>query len=561
MTKTIHLILIIATCACLAGARPGAAGTGFTLRGVCFVDTDNSASFDPDEQGLDNATIAISRVVLGFFLNPVRSLRTDAAGAYECSDLSGGIYQIECLPPVDCPSLNRNPALLTLGPRHPERLLDFAFGPADAEALPVEVVLQADLENVPEGDAVVLSWTSANADTLSIDNGIGEVALAGARTIYPTGNITCTATATGPGGTARAAVSVTVLPKDGPTPAVPALSAAAGDGKVGLAWVNPADPLWQKTLIVRSTETYPATPAEGETIYEGTGTDWIDENRTPGVTCYYAAFSCTAGAGCDGHPARAAATPLDVSGADWNDWLTGPDPFADEVTEFEPAVLSGDPFGRESFPDVVLGPPCGKGALGGSVDVLSLGARVAGDNATGEACGGTITLKFTDNLIVNGPGPDFTVFENSFTIDPAYGRGMLIEPAVVSVSQDGRTFYRFPCDFVPLAIDDPEDIELWQHCADTAHYPNGFAGVHPVYANGLDPDPSDPEVSGGDNFDLDDLEGVALRWVRYVRIQATGDNCMTDADGDLIRHTPYTGACSGSFNSGFDLDAISAIHY
>src|SRR5882724_8752844 len=75
-------------------------------------------------------------------------------------------------------------------------------------------------------------------------------------------------------------------------------------------------------------------------------------------------------------------------------------PFADAVVSFAPGAHAG--FGADNLPAVVLGPPVGGGDLQGSLDVVSLGD------------GGSITLGFRENSICDGPGADFTVFENAF---------------------------------------------------------------------------------------------------------------------------------------------------
>ncbi|MFN2350612.1 MAG: hypothetical protein ABR497_01560, partial [Kiritimatiellia bacterium] len=126
-------------------------------------------------------------------------------------------------------------------------------------------------------------------------------------------------------------------------------------------------------------------------------------------------------------------------------------------------------------------------------------------------------------------------------------------PAVVSVSQDGLHWQQFPVRFSPRF--DPATGELnlkHPYC-----YHTGFAGVNPVLSNGLDPDPTDPQVSGGDSFDIAEL---GLEWIRYVRIQSTGNRWLHDADGVLIHHTDDFGAASrGDSKAGFDLDAIAAV--
>jgi hypothetical protein len=179
----------------------------------------------------------------------------------------------------------------------------------------------------------------------------------------------------------------------------------------------------------------------------------------------------------------------------------------DEVVAFNPGPAAG--FGSDKFPEIVLGPPQGSGAGAGSFHVLSLGI------------GGEIILK-SATAILDGAGVDFIVFENPF-----YAGGNpktpFAEPGQVSVSQDGVSYFHFPCDFTNSA-----DL-----------YP-GCAGVHPVYANPLTNtiDPTDPSVAGGDGFDLED---VGLAWAQYVRIKDKS-------------------SVGGGISAGFDLDAISIVH-
>ncbi len=183
------------------------------------------------------------------------------------------------------------------------------------------------------------------------------------------------------------------------------------------------------------------------------------------------------------------------------------DPWADEVVDFQP----GEPwtrFGYLFFPENVLGPPTPSAAVtmynpsNSADEILSLGH------------GGQIVLAFTDNVIVDDQGPDFTVFENCFvnlwTGEP------FVEAGKVAVSQDGQTWFEFPYDTLTL---------------------EGLAGAHPV-KNTLEP--LQPEISGGDPFDL---ATVGLEWARYVRITDLGDEWQ-----------------EGPYNGDFDLDAVVAVH-
>jgi hypothetical protein len=205
------------------------------------------------------------------------------------------------------------------------------------------------------------------------------------------------------------------------------------------------------------------------------------------------------------------------------------DPFADRVVTY--AIGVGGGARVDDLPGVVTGPPRGGGAFQGTLDTFSLGL------------GGSITVEFTDNVIVDGPGVDFTVFENAFLPHGVNTENPYAEPGRVSVSEDGVAWTAFPC-----AMDAPP-------------FHPGCAGVYPVFANADDPDapsplgpsttpiadlvgvPFDgfvpPAGSGGDSFDLADL-GVAR--VRFVRI-----------DGGQI--DPRLAGLSG-----FDLDAIAALN-
>ncbi len=187
------------------------------------------------------------------------------------------------------------------------------------------------------------------------------------------------------------------------------------------------------------------------------------------------------------------------------------DPFIDAVASFTPGIGAG--FGADMLPDIVLGPPRGAGLVLGSLDVASLGAD------------GVIVLRFGLPMICDGPGPDFTVFENAFHSGAPAGP-IFAEYGIVAVSQDGVNFVDLPYDPV-------------------THI--GLAGQTPVLSspdNGVDP--LDPAVSGGDSFDL---AAIGLAWAAYVRITDPGAT-IPDPGNQL----------PGGTTAGFDLDAIAAVH-
>ena len=216
------------------------------------------------------------------------------------------------------------------------------------------------------------------------------------------------------------------------------------------------------------------------------------------------------------------------------------DPYIDSVVEFQIGDSQDASFSDSSK---VLGPPCSfdDQGLGGSVDVYNLGI------------GGSITVEFTDNVIYDGPGIDFVVFENPFYIGGDFSR-VYVEPAYVFVSSDGDNYTSFTADYMqqnpPLtAGDDNPD-----------HYLN-FAGIHPVFSNPENGcNPLNPLESGGDAFDLSDVReaalerGIDLQNIRFIRIQDVRRGIDVDKDGEIIPGT------TNPLVNGFDLDAIAAIH-
>ena len=133
--------------------------------------------------------------------------------------------------------------------------------------------------------------------------------------------------------------------------------------------------------------------------------------------------------------------------------------------------------------------------------------------------GGTIVLGFTEHVIVDGPGTDFTVFENAFKYSSSR---IYAEPAVVSVSSDGITWKEFPFNAQTL---------------------DGCAGVTPTSGQ----DPFDASQSGGDAFDLVDIGADSIRWIKIVDI--------TDSVLLNTNHPYYDPTLTG-----FDLDAIVSAH-
>jgi hypothetical protein len=73
------------------------------------------------------------------------------------------------------------------------------------------VAFTAAPDLLPPGGSSTLTWTTTDADTVTIDNGVGSVNLNGSQTVSPTVETIYTLTAVGTGGTTTASVTVKML--------------------------------------------------------------------------------------------------------------------------------------------------------------------------------------------------------------------------------------------------------------------------------------------------------------------------------------------------------------
>jgi hypothetical protein len=96
-------------------------------------------------------------------------------------------------------------------------LLEFDLVPLDEGSICTPVVLPApsvylfaDKTSVINGDTVRLGWFAFNVNTITIDNGIGEVNAIGFRDVLITQDTTFTATATNESGTDTSSIEITV---------------------------------------------------------------------------------------------------------------------------------------------------------------------------------------------------------------------------------------------------------------------------------------------------------------------------------------------------------------
>ena len=138
------------------------------------------------------------------------------------------------------------------------------------EPLPT-ITFTASPTNIGQGSSSTLTWTSSNSTSVTIDNGIGTVALSDSRQVTPAANTTYTATVTGPGGVTTASASVTVIPRPTITIAINPSTVKAGQTAT-LTWnssnatsvtfdngIGSVPPSGSRTVTPADTTSYTAT--------------------------------------------------------------------------------------------------------------------------------------------------------------------------------------------------------------------------------------------------------------------------------------------------------------
>jgi len=151
--------------------------------------------------------------------------------------------------------------------------------------------------------------------------------------------------------------------------------------------------------------------------------------------------------------------------------------------------------------------------------------------------GGNAVVTF-NSPIIDLPGPDFAVFENSFD-------GNFLELAFVEVSSDGVNYFRFPSTSLTDTI-----TQTWSFGLTDATKINNLAGKY--------------KAEYGTPFDLSEiadhilLDKQSITHVKIIDVVGCIQNqyCTRDALGNKINDPWPTAFGSG----GFDLDAVGVIH-
>lgn len=184
-------------------------------------------------------------------------------------------------------------------------------------------------------------------------------------------------------------------------------------------------------------------------------------------------------------------------------------------------------------------PDSGKATLG--QEIYATGAADGAVISLGD--GGIATITFAQP-IKNGPGPDFAVFENGFSIPNANDSDFL-ELAFVDVSSDGITFFRFPAQ----SMNDTA-VQLGTFDGSSATRIHNLAGKY--------------IARYGTPFDLEELRGETgldidrITHIRVTDVVGSLDDrfASRDANGRKV-NDPWPTLFA---QSGFDLDAIGVIH-
>lgn len=189
---------------------------------------------------------------------------------------------------------------------------------------------------------------------------------------------------------------------------------------------------------------------------------------------------------------------------------------------------------------IELGPMDATGSVSGTPSVgteESVIGKADGLGVVSLGDGGSAIVQF-DPPIINGVGPDFAVFENSFSDD-------FLELAFVEVSSDGVNFVRFPS--VSLT-DTTQQIDTYGTLDATKI--NNLAGKY--------------RAAYGTPFDLEELKdsaGLNVNSITHVKIidvvgSVNSVYASHDKNGRAINDpwpTPFE-------SSGFDLDAVGGIN-
>jgi len=149
-----------------------------------------------------------------------------------------------------------------------------------------------------------------------------------------------------------------------------------------------------------------------------------------------------------------------------------------------------------------------------------------------------VAYVYFDGWVVDEPGADFAVFENSFNHD-------FLELGFVEVSKDGKNYTRFPAQSETSTGSQISSFDL----LDATNIHN-LAGKY--------------KVGYGTPFDLSDVGLDSVRSIRVIDVVGSINPTIAskDASGRLINDPyPTDFQNNGFYTGGFDLESVGLINY
>ncbi len=302
------------------------------------------------------------------------------------------------------------------------------------QGVPVISSFTASPSAVPfGGGSVTLSWAASNTNTLSIDNGVGDVTGLSSKTVSVTSPTTFTLTATNTSGTVTATTAVTVGAL--PTPTITSFTASpsslpAGGGAVTLNWVttgatsllidNVSVTGTSKVVNVTANTTFTLTAsnasgsptAQTSVVVATTNDRFVDPvTGLDTNTCAQAAPCQTVAKAMTGAPAGSTVYLADGSySANTQPNVTIPDGVTLRATNAGAAVLAGvglTATGSATFNGVVVGPGPGFSctlinavSATGTPTLALTGVQFRCEGGT--TIGGTVKALMTPGALVGG---------------------------------------------------------------------------------------------------------------------------------------------------------------
>jgi hypothetical protein len=142
--------------------------------------------------------------VLVVIKDTTRSTTTDGQGRYSFSGLANGSIMIRA-------SLNGFDLLEQTVNVTGNQIVDLSMRRPPPAPAPTIDSFSADSTNLSSGQSTTIRWSVSNANSVSLDNGIGNVPSSGSRQVTPTFPVhTYRLTATGAGGTSNRSLSINV---------------------------------------------------------------------------------------------------------------------------------------------------------------------------------------------------------------------------------------------------------------------------------------------------------------------------------------------------------------